>query len=65
MTAVSGAATASYGYKGDGRRVLATNNVSTIVYIGNSYEYKVSEASAKSYYWCGWQCRMGMATYTG
>jgi hypothetical protein len=53
MIGVTGAYTATFGYNGDGSRVVATEDGSTKVFIGNYYEYKVSDDTAKSYYYAG------------
>jgi RHS repeat-associated protein len=39
LTAVSGAAVATFTYDGDGNRVQATENNATTTYVGNYYEY--------------------------
>ena len=45
LVSVTGAATASFVYDGDGRQVKATVNGITAVYIGNHYEVKNSVVS--------------------
>lgn len=39
LVSVSEAATAGFGYNGDGQRVLATENGTTTVFIGNYFEW--------------------------
>jgi RHS repeat-associated protein len=51
LTGVSGSATASYVYDGDGNRVKATVNGVTSVYVGNYYE--VTGGVVKKYYYHG------------
>jgi hypothetical protein len=48
---VSGAATATFVYEGDGNRVKGTVGGVTITYIGNYYEW--SGSTATSYYYAG------------
>jgi YD repeat-containing protein len=51
LTGVSGAATATFVYDGDGKRVKGTVGGVTITYIGNYYEW--SGSTATSYYYAG------------
>jgi RHS repeat-associated protein len=51
LTGVSGAATATFVYDGDGNRVKGTVGGVTITYIGNYYEW--SGSTATSYYYAG------------
>jgi RHS repeat-associated protein len=51
LTGVSGAATATFVYDGDGNRVKGTVGGVTIAYIGNYYEW--SGSTATSYYYAG------------
>jgi len=55
LIGVSGTVTATYGYDGDGKRVLATQGVTTTVFIGNYYEMAVSGeiSSTVNYYYAG------------
>jgi YD repeat-containing protein len=57
MTSVSGAATASFLYDGDGRQVKATVGGVTTVYLGGYYEW--SSAGNTKYYFAAGQ-RVGM-----
>jgi YD repeat-containing protein len=50
LTQVSGAAAASFGYDGDGKRVIGTEGGTTTVYIGNYFEWKVSTSTMVRYY---------------
>jgi hypothetical protein len=50
---VSGGASASFAYDGDGNRVKGTASGVTTAYIGNYYEYNVSAGVATSYYYAG------------
>jgi RHS repeat-associated protein len=50
---VSGGATASFVYDGDGNRVKGTVNGVTTVYVGSHYEYNVNTGVATSYYYAG------------
>jgi RHS repeat-associated protein len=42
LTAVSGAAQASFGYNGDGQRVVATEGITTTVFVGNYFEWQIA-----------------------
>jgi len=55
LIGVSGTVTTTFGYDGDGKRVLATQGVTTTVYVGNYYEMAVSEeiSSTVTYYYAG------------
>jgi hypothetical protein len=53
LLGVTGAYTATFGYDGDGARLLATANGATTVFIGDYYEYDVSSGAAKQYYYAG------------
>jgi hypothetical protein len=53
MTGVSGGATASFVYDGDGDRVKATVNGSIVVYIGAYFEWSGSASTMISYYSAG------------
>jgi RHS repeat-associated protein len=53
LVQVSGAATASFVYDGDGKRVLATEGGTTTVFIGNYFEWSGTPASAVRYYYAG------------
>ena len=53
LTSVSGAATASFTYDGDGRQVLATVGGVTTVYVGSYYEW--TSAGNTKYYFAGGQ----------
>jgi len=50
---VSGAASASFVYNGDGQRVLSTAAGATVVYVGNYLEYDVSSGEMTTYYYAG------------
>ena len=50
---MSGGATASFGYDGDGKRVTATVSGGVTVYVGDYYEY--SNGVASTYYSLGGQ----------
>ncbi len=45
LVQVSGTVTDTFGYDGEGKRVLSTEGVTTTVYIGNYFELSVSGAS--------------------
>ena len=47
LVSVSGAATASFSYNGDGERVKAVIGGLTAVYVGEHYEWRGSEAGSK------------------
>ena len=52
LTSVSGAATASFVYDGDGKRIRAEiTGGSDTVYIGNYFEWNVTSQAMKSYYY--------------
>jgi hypothetical protein len=51
MTGVSGAASASFAYNGDGQRVIATVGGDTTVFIGNYFEWHVSTDLSTKYYY--------------
>ncbi len=53
LVQVSGAATASFVYDGDGKRVLAIEGGTTTVFIGNYFEWSGTPASAVRYYYAG------------
>jgi len=50
---VSGAATASYLYNGDGQRVAATEGGVTTVFIGSYFEWQVGMEDITQYYYAG------------
>ena len=62
LTAVSGAATASFVYDGDGNRVKATVGGVTTTYLGNYYEW--NGTAGVKYYYAGSQ-RVAMRTAAG
>jgi hypothetical protein len=55
LVQVSGMVTATYGFDGDGKRVLATQGITTTVYIGNYFEMSVSGGvpTTQTYYYAG------------
>jgi len=53
LTGVSGAATGTFVYDGDGARVKATLNGTTIVYLGNYVEWNDTTSSLIKYYYAG------------
>ena len=61
LTQVSGAATASFGYDGDGQRVMGVEGGITTVYIGNYFEWKGSTSTMVRYYYAGAE-RVAMRT---
>jgi RHS repeat-associated protein len=61
LVQVSGAATASFGYDGDGKRVISTEGGATTVYIGNYFEWKGSTSTMVKYYYAGAE-RVAMRT---
>jgi RHS repeat-associated protein len=61
LTGVSGSATATFVYDGDGQRVKGTVAGVTTAYIGNYYEWTGSATTAKKYYYAGSQ-RIAMRT---
>jgi RHS repeat-associated protein len=50
---VSGAASATFVYDGDGNRVKATFGGATTVYVGNYFEWTGSTSTMKKYYYAG------------
>jgi RHS repeat-associated protein len=46
-------ATASFGYDGDGKRLIGTEGGTTTVYIGNYFEWKGSTSTMVKYYYAG------------
>jgi len=52
LTSVSGAATATFVYDGDGNRVKATFGATTTVYVGNHYE-RDNGSTVRQYYYAG------------
>jgi RHS repeat-associated protein len=55
LVSVSGAATASFVYNGDGERVKGTVNGATVTYIGDYFEWKGSGSTKVKYYYAGGQ----------
>jgi RHS repeat-associated protein len=55
LVQVSGTVTATYGYDGDGKRVLSTEGITTTVYLGNYFEMSVSGGVTNTvkYYYAG------------
>jgi len=53
MTAVSGAAAATFVYDGDGNRVKGVVGGVTTTYIGNYFEWSGSTSTMKKYYYAG------------
>ena len=53
LVSVSGAAAASFGYNGDGQRVLASTGITTTVFVSNYYEWNVALGEGTSYYYAG------------
>jgi RHS repeat-associated protein len=53
MTSVSGAAQAQFTYNGDGQRVVATEGVTTTLFVGDYFEYNVTAAEITKYYFAG------------
>jgi RHS repeat-associated protein len=53
LVQVSGAATASFVYDGDGKRVLAIEGGTTTVFIGNYFEWSGTAVNAVRYYYAG------------
>jgi RHS repeat-associated protein len=64
MTGVSGAASATFIYDGDGNRVKGTAGGVTTTYIGNYFEWVSSTSNMVSYYYAG-STRIAMRTGTG
>ncbi len=64
LTGVSGAATASYSYDGDGKRVKATVGGVTTAYIGDYFEWSGSTSTMVKYYYAG-TTRVAMRTGSG
>jgi RHS repeat-associated protein len=60
---VSGAATAGFGYDGDGKRMIGTEGGTSTVYIGNYFEWKGSTTTMVRYYYAGAE-RVAMRTGT-
>jgi RHS repeat-associated protein len=58
---VSGAAAASFGYDGDGNRVVGVEGGATTVYIGNYYEWHGTITDTIKYYYAGAE-RVAMRT---
>jgi hypothetical protein len=63
LVQVSGAAAASFGYDGDGKRVIGVEGGTTTVYIGNYFEWKGSTSTMVRYYYAGAE-RVAMRTGT-
>ncbi|MDZ7296311.1 MAG: hypothetical protein ONB14_12930 [candidate division KSB1 bacterium] len=63
LTGVSGVATASYVYDGDGNHVKAAVNGTPTVYLGHYFEWTGSTATMKWYYYAG-GARVAMRTGT-
>ncbi len=63
LTAVSGSASATFDYDGDGNRVKGTVG-GTTVYIGNYFEWTGSTSTMVKYYYAG-STRVAMRTGTG
>ncbi len=53
LTAVSGAATATFVYDGDGNRVKGTVGGVTTTYLGNYFEWTGSTSTMIKYYYAG------------
>jgi RHS repeat-associated protein len=53
MVQVSGAVTETFKYNGDGQRIIATQGVTTTVYIGNYFEWHGTPADMVKYYYSG------------
>ncbi len=53
LVGMSGAATETHVYDGDGNRVKETSGVTTTTYIGNYFEWTGSAATMMSYYYAG------------
>ena len=53
LTGVSGSAQAQFTYNGDGQRVVATEGVTTTVFVGNYFEWQVNNSQATKYYYAG------------
>ena len=53
MVQVSGAVTETFKYNGDGQRIIATQGVTTTVYIGNYFEWHGTTADLVKYYYSG------------
>jgi RHS repeat-associated protein len=55
LTQISGAVpqTQTYSYNGDGAHILASNGITTTVYIGNYFEWKGTVADSIRYYYAG------------
>jgi RHS repeat-associated protein len=51
LASVSGAASATFVYDGDGNRVKATFGSATTVYVGNHFEWTGSTSTMKKYYY--------------
>ena len=64
LTSVSGAASATFVYDGDGNRVKATVGGTTTAYIGNIFEWTGSTSTMKKYYYAG-ATRVAVRTGTG
>ena len=61
LTQVSGAAAATFGYDGDGQRVIGTEGGATTVYIGNYFEWHGTITDTIKYYYAGTE-RVAMKT---
>jgi len=55
LVQVSGTVTSTYGFDGDGKRVLSTQGITTTVYLGNYFEMSASGGvtSTVTYYYAG------------
>ncbi len=64
LTGVSGAATATFVYDGDGKRVKATAGGVTRAYVGDYFEWSGSTSTMVKYYYAG-TVRVAMRTGSG
>jgi RHS repeat-associated protein len=64
LVGVSGSATATFIYDGDGKRVKGTVDSTTTTYLGNYFEWTTSTSNMKKYYYTG-GTKVGMRTGEG
>jgi RHS repeat-associated protein len=64
LTTVSGAASATFVYDGDGNRIKATFSSGTTAYVGNHFEWTGSTSTMKKYYYANGQ-RIAMRVGNG
>jgi RHS repeat-associated protein len=64
LVQVTGAVTETFKYNGDGQRIIATQGITTTIYIGNYFEWHGTTADMVKYYYSG-GTRVAMRVGTG